>query len=201
MSRVPNTTARYDQNPSQSATRWRADSRSFESRRFAVAELHRVSKGLSENSLSPPITLLPAVMRPGILFSLVVATSLSLALGACSRSPDERPNLLLITLDTTRPDHLGLYGYEKPTSPNLDRLAKESVVYDHAYATSSWTLASHASLFTGLWPQQHGAQSVPEGQSRELGYGVRSLDDSFTCLLYTSPSPRDATLSRMPSSA
>lgn len=124
-------------------------------------------------------------MRPGILFSLVFATSLSLALGACSRSPDERPNLLLITLDTTRPDHLGLYGYEKPTSPNLDRLAEESVVYDHAYATSSWTLASHASLFTGLWPQQHGAQSVPEGQNRELGYGVRSLDDSFTTLAET----------------
>ena len=52
--------------------------------------------------------------------------------------------LLLITLDTTRPDHLGAYGYERNTSPCLDELARDSVVFDRAYSTSSWTLPTHA---------------------------------------------------------
>ena len=60
-----------------------------------------------------------------------------------------RPPVVLLSLDTTRVDHLGCYGYARPTSPHLDRLAAESVLYTHAVATSSWTLPSHASLFTG----------------------------------------------------
>jgi arylsulfatase A-like enzyme len=81
-----------------------------------------------------------------------------LLLAACGDAPHlERPHVLLITLDTTRADHLGMYGYERPTSPNLDALARESVLYTRAKATSSWTLPSHGSLFTGLFPKSHGA--------------------------------------------
>jgi arylsulfatase A-like enzyme len=74
------------------------------------------------------------------------------------------PNLVLVTLDTTRADHLGLYGYERYTSPELDELAKESRVYENAYSTSSWTLPSHASLFTGLYPSSHGARYDEDGE-------------------------------------
>lgn len=68
-----------------------------------------------------------------------------------------KPNIILITLDTVRADHLSLYGYSCPTTPNIDRLARGGVVFENAIAPTSWTLASHASMFTGLLPHQHGA--------------------------------------------
>jgi arylsulfatase A-like enzyme len=97
----------------------------------------------------------------GLLAAIIAGIG---ALG-CSAGPatGDRPNLLLITLDTTRSDRLGLYGYERDTSPNLDRLARDSVVYTAAFSTSSWTLPSHASLFTGKFPTSHGASFDPEG--------------------------------------
>jgi arylsulfatase len=105
---------------------------------------------------------------------------LTLALAACAQpSP---PSVVLITLDTTRADHLGAYGYEPALTSNLDRFAEQSVLYESAYATSSWTLPSHASLFTGLLPMQHGAQTAPEGSSQHLGYTVRPLADDFVTL-------------------
>ncbi|MFP6639182.1 MAG: sulfatase-like hydrolase/transferase, partial [Myxococcota bacterium] len=115
---------------------------------------------------------------PRLLFG---ATLFSALLVACV-SEKRPPNILLITLDTTRPDHLGPYGHEKAHTPNLDRFSEHARVYENAYATSSWTLASHASILTGLLPRQHGAQSVPKGPNRSLGYGVRPLSDSFLTL-------------------
>ncbi len=76
---------------------------------------------------------------------------------ASSTPSADKPNIVLITLDTVRADHLSLYGYARPTSPNLDRWARQGVVFDNAIAPSSWTLASHASVLTGLLPHQHGA--------------------------------------------
>ncbi len=93
-------------------------------------------------------------------------------LSGCSQPEEptllERPNILLITLDTTRADRLGAYGYAKDTSPNLDELAAESVFYTRAVATSSWTLPSHASLFTGKFTRSHGARYDAEGPLRLL---------------------------------
>jgi arylsulfatase A-like enzyme len=63
------------------------------------------------------------------------------------------PNVLLIVLDTVRADHMSLHGYERPTTPSLERLASLGVRFDRARATAPWTLASHASLFTGRWPR------------------------------------------------
>ncbi len=64
------------------------------------------------------------------------------------------PNVLLVVLDTVRADHLGLYGYERPTSPHLEDLARRSVRFSRARASAPWTLASHASLFTARWPHE-----------------------------------------------
>jgi len=70
----------------------------------------------------------------------------------------ERPkNLVLITVDTLRPDHLGCYGYARPTSPTIDALAKESVVFDDAWSQAGWTLPSVATILTGQYPRDHGA--------------------------------------------
>ena len=70
-----------------------------------------------------------------------------------------RPNLLLIVVDTLRADHLSAYGYSRPTSPHLDALAAQGTLYETAISAAPWTLPSHASLFTGLYPHQHHATS------------------------------------------
>jgi arylsulfatase A-like enzyme len=91
--------------------------------------------------------------------------------GCAIADEDPQPNILLITLDTTRADHLGMYGYERNTSPELDRLAKESVIYVNAISTASTTLPAHAALFTGKFTSSHGAQASPTG-SFSLSQGL-----------------------------
>jgi arylsulfatase A-like enzyme len=68
--------------------------------------------------------------------------------------PANTPNVLLIVLDTVRADHLSPYGYERPTTPNLQRIANRGIRFDNARATAPWTLPSHASMFTGRWPHE-----------------------------------------------
>jgi arylsulfatase A-like enzyme len=70
------------------------------------------------------------------------------------------PNLLVIVIDTLRADHLSSYGYARPTSPNLDRVAREGVLLANALAASSWTTPSHASLLTGRPVHEHGADAA-----------------------------------------
>jgi arylsulfatase A-like enzyme len=69
----------------------------------------------------------------------------------------DRPNVVIVVADALRRDHVGFYGYWRDTTPGLDRLAKESVVFDRAHSQSSYTKASIASLFTSRYPSQHGA--------------------------------------------
>jgi arylsulfatase A-like enzyme len=89
----------------------------------------------------------------------------------CGSEPPSRPDILLFTLESLRPDHVGSYSGERDTTPNLDAFAAESVIYEDAHSVTSWTLASHASMFTGLYPSAHGA------------VGARSkLDDKATTL-------------------
>jgi arylsulfatase A-like enzyme len=67
------------------------------------------------------------------------------------------PNIVLIVLDTVGAKHLSLYDYQRRTTPNLERIAEKSTVYNRCFAPSSWTMPSHGSIFTGLYPSQHGA--------------------------------------------
>ena len=71
--------------------------------------------------------------------------------------------IVWITIDTLRRDHLGCYGYDRDTSPNLDAFAAESVLFEHAVATMATTLPSHLSMLTGLYPHQHGLQTNRSG--------------------------------------
>lgn len=66
------------------------------------------------------------------------------------------PNVLIITIDTLRADHLEVYGYPRTTSPRLAELAENSVVFERAYAPIATTLPSHTSMFTGVYPHEHG---------------------------------------------
>ena len=72
------------------------------------------------------------------------------------RTADQGPNVLVMLVDTLRADHLGLYGYERPVSPNLDRFSEQSLVFDHAFSQAPWTQPSVASPMTGLGPLEHG---------------------------------------------
>lgn len=73
------------------------------------------------------------------------------------QSAHTRPNILLIVMDAARAKNLSCYGYLRPTTPHLDRFAEQCVVYEQAIATAGWSLPSHASIFTGLYPSRHGA--------------------------------------------
>ncbi len=68
----------------------------------------------------------------------------------------KRPNIVLISIDTLRADHLSCYGYHRRTSPNIDRIAAEGVRFEQAYSNAVWTPPSHASMLSGLYPSQHG---------------------------------------------
>ncbi len=67
-------------------------------------------------------------------------------------------NILLVTLDTTRADHVGAYGYASAETPNLDALAREGTLFENCITPSAYTLPSHASIMTGLYPPYHGVR-------------------------------------------
>ena len=69
-----------------------------------------------------------------------------------------RPDIVLLVLDTHRADRLSCYGYDQPTTPNLDAFAADATRFSHAYSAAQWTVPSHTSLFTGLYPSVHGTQ-------------------------------------------
>jgi len=71
--------------------------------------------------------------------------------------PAKYPNVIIALIDALRPDHLGTYGYRRPTSPNIDSLAEKAMRFDNCIAQSSWTRPSVATLLTGCYPSTHGA--------------------------------------------
>ena len=91
------------------------------------------------------------------LLPTCLATLLVLLVASCTPPADKRNRVIIISIDTLRADRLGAYGNDRPTSPNLDRFASEdAVLFSNAYSQSNWTIPSHMSLFTGLYPDTHG---------------------------------------------
>ena len=139
------------------------------------------------------ITGLPRPIRSAAFGRLVALLALVVpavwyALGAAPRAhpkradlappsdaaPATRPNLVLVVLDTLRADRLAPYGYERETTPLLDVFARESATrYTRSYSTSPWTLPSHASLFTGLLPGEHGATNARVEDKTTVHFAVR----------------------------
>jgi arylsulfatase A-like enzyme len=103
--------------------------------------------------------------------------------GVASRPPGASPlplpratrGYVLISIDTLRADHLGCYGYQRPTSPFLDQLARRATLFEEAYAPYPSTLVSHMSIFTGLYPREHGV--LPP--SSVLSSAVETLPEVF----------------------
>ena len=105
---------------------------------------------------------------------LDVALALSLILCGCTRKDDQaasktsnraddsRPNIVLISVDTLRADHLGCYGYQRNTSPHIDQLAAEGTLFENTISSTSWTLPAHCALFTGLADTVHGCLDIKQ---------------------------------------
>lgn len=93
-----------------------------------------------------------------------ISAALVLLTAGCSREPSP-PSFILITIDALRADHLGIYGYHRPTSPNIDRFFAHGTVYEYAYSTEASTTPSVVSMLTGKLPQETGVrllyQKVP----------------------------------------
>lgn len=108
--------------------------------------------------------------RTNLLMTAVIVAAPLLACGAERMALDpDRPSVLLITMDTTRADRIGCYGYSGGTTPVLDRLALESIRYSRAFSTSGITPVAHASILTGLFPYQHGARVMFGSVEHRLG--------------------------------
>ena len=99
---------------------------------------------------------------------------------------EQRPlNVILISIDSLRADHLGCYGYERDTSPAIDALARDGVLFEQVVSQAPWTLPSHASLFTSLYGRTHRTNDVSRrlphdvptlaGALAEAGYSTRAI--------------------------
>jgi arylsulfatase A-like enzyme len=95
------------------------------------------------------------------------------------RGDGARPNVVLISIDTLRADHLGSYGDSRGLTPNLDRLAADGVIFRQTITAAPWTLPAMASILTGLTPRDHGAGRITNGHDplgrSPLAPGVRTL--------------------------
>ena len=94
-------------------------------------------------------------LKVSIRFYLCAALVIGTLLFSCTREP--KPNLIVITIDTLRADHLSCYGYSKVTSPRIDELAAKAIFFEKAFCQAPQTLPSHAAIFTGMHPRHSGS--------------------------------------------
>ncbi len=147
-----------------------------------------------------PACLVVAMPRPGrasmsgskifhSCLTLCLLAALSIGCDSSERSQSRdlpKTNLILISIDTLRPDHLGCYGYDAPTSPNVDRLCEDGITFEQTIAQAPSTLHSHASILTSLLPHHHqatwgGKTRLPEEATtlaevlRDKGYSTAAF--------------------------
>jgi len=98
------------------------------------------------------------------------------------------PDIIILVLDAVRARNLSCYGYERKTSPNLDEFGEKNVIYKNAISTSSWTLPSVSSIFTGLMPSEHGIlnmkcrlknQETIASKLNQLGYETVAFSNFY----------------------
>ena len=104
-------------------------------------------------------------------------------------------NVLIITMDTTRADHIGAYGYRAAQTPNLDRLARQGVMFENSYSCVPLTLPSHSAFFTGRYPiannvRNNGSYLLPVSEItlaevlRDHGFDTRAVVAAFVLLFF-----------------
>ena len=131
-----------------------------------LASEHKLSRTEVRSVLKEAGLIEPVSLKKPILVLAIAA--IFAALAYCGYALINRPgpaklaragkdlNVLLVTIDTLRADHLGCYGYDKAKTPILDELASEGVLFENVFAHQPITLPSHATILTGLHPEAHG---------------------------------------------
>lgn len=116
-------------------------------------------------------TLAAALHSPTYPWPHAAAPEVEVASEATTPTADEPlPHVLIFLVDTLRADHLGCYGYHRPTSPNIDHFAESAVLFENAVAQSSWTRPTTASVLTGLYPHHHRARSRNDRLAENVPY-------------------------------
>jgi arylsulfatase A-like enzyme len=112
--------------------------------------------------------------------ALVLAVFWLLFVGCSRPGETQRPDVMLLLVDTLRADHLGLHGYPRPTSPALDRFAEDALVFDSVVSPAPWTLPAVGSLLTSTYPSVHGlrTRSGPKLSTR-MREGLSTLAETF----------------------
>ncbi|HEY6342393.1 MAG TPA: sulfatase [Bryobacteraceae bacterium] len=136
---------------------------------------------------SPVRQLAGALAATGVLAALAAATRGDPSIPEIRSAPAAHPgtNIILITMDTVRADHLSLYGYGRDTTPHLREFARDATVYTRAVASSDFTLATHGSIFTGMYPEWDGATYGADGVPMSLDPGRRTLAEILQARSYS----------------
>lgn len=115
---------------------------------------------MSSEQISSRVLSRRKLLRYGLYGGLTTGLLPCLWVSGCSNPRrGERPNIILISIDTLRADHLGCYGYKRPTSAFLDEFSSKSVLFEDVTAPAPWTLPSHGSMLTGYYPSRLGLTS------------------------------------------
>ncbi len=131
-------------------------------------------EGWSETAIAVPPEIAGRAGRIVIDRPPAKGWSLFTAAPVWIRPADEQPNVILISLDTLRSDRLGCYGSPRPTSPAIDAMAAQGALFKNAFAQSNWTLPSHYSMLTSLYPSAHGVNP-----DRWQFAGIRGSHETF----------------------
>jgi arylsulfatase A-like enzyme len=115
-------------------------------------------------------------MKSSLLTTLLVVATL---FHGCGKESPPPVNIVLIVMDTMRAQNMSLYGAESRTTPYLDRFSESATLYNRSIASSPWTLTTHASMFTGLHPSEHGARIF---QKSETEFPIAKLNDDFVTI-------------------
>jgi arylsulfatase A-like enzyme len=131
----------------------------------------------------PAFTYTSPGFKPGKKFTmilLILALAMLPIINNCSKkSSSEKKQVILISIDTLRADHMSAYGYTRETTPNMSRLLKDAVYYTQAYPNGCWTMPSHMSLLTGVLPSRHGINQswgeVKNKKYRRMNESVKTI--------------------------
>src|SRR5215469_14456089 len=138
-------------------------------------EVHFLSRGGRQFPGSLPVVDSPSRMRFPRWLSLLLLFSSATAANppehaASAKATPRPPNVILITLDTTRADRMGFLGSDRGLTPNLDALAKQGVVFTRAYSHVPLTSPSHATILTGTYPQFNHVSDLGDAIGKDLPY-------------------------------
>ncbi|MEK6934948.1 MAG: sulfatase, partial [Nanoarchaeota archaeon] len=90
-----------------------------------------------------------------LLATFILIVGILIIIFFLTSTKQDKPNIIIITSDSLRADHLGVYGYPYNTSPNIDNFAKDATIFKNAYSQAPWTLPSAAALYTSMYPEVH----------------------------------------------